>query len=92
MRLGIDAKQADQTGPRIDRAAARYRQVAARRGLRQGRFGRGRPRQAGATEVGGEEMAKKIKEGWTDFDVLHRGAGHDGYWSVLSVSVLGPRG
>ena len=39
------------------------------RRLRPGRQGRARPKQAGADVVGGDDLAKRIEEGFDDFDV-----------------------
>jgi large subunit ribosomal protein L1 len=47
--------------------------------------------EAGADEVGGEEMVKKISEGWLDFDVLI--ATPDMMRSISKLGkILGPRG
>ena len=46
---------------------------------------------AGADEVGGEELAKKIKDGWTDFDVCIAAPDMMGIVGPLG-NVLGPRG
>ena len=46
---------------------------------------------AGADEVGGEELAKKIKDGWTDFDVCIAAPDMMGLVGPLG-KVLGPRG
>jgi len=46
---------------------------------------------AGAEEVGGEELAKKIKDGWTDFDVCIAAPDMMGLVGPLG-KVLGPRG
>ncbi|MEX0978088.1 MAG: 50S ribosomal protein L1 [Pirellulales bacterium] len=47
--------------------------------------------QAGASEVGGEEMAKRIKEGWIDFDACIAAPDMMGIVGPLG-RVLGPRG
>jgi large subunit ribosomal protein L1 len=46
---------------------------------------------AGAEEVGAEELAKKIKDGWTDFDVCIAAPDMMGLVGPLG-KVLGPRG
>ena len=46
---------------------------------------------AGADEVGAEELAKKIKDGWTDFDVCIAAPDMMGLVGPLG-KVLGPRG
>jgi large subunit ribosomal protein L1 len=46
---------------------------------------------AGAEEVGADELAKKIKEGWTDFDVCIAAPDMMGLVGPLG-KVLGPRG
>ena len=90
LRLGVDVRHADQqvrglvslphgTGREI-RVIVFAEGEAARTAM-----------DAGADEVGGEEMAKRIQEGWTDFDVvvatqpMMRVVGRLG-------PVLGPRG
>src|SRR5690606_357686 len=47
--------------------------------------------QAGADAVGGEDLAKKIKDGWTDFDVCIAAPDMMGLVGPLG-RVLGPRG
>jgi len=51
----------------------------------------GEAEQAGANEVGGAEMADKIKGGWTDFDVCIAAPDMMGVVGPLG-KVLGPRG
>ncbi len=48
-------------------------------------------REAGAAEVGGEDLAKRITEGWTDFDVV---IAHPSMMKVVGKlgRVLGPQG
>ncbi len=46
---------------------------------------------AGADEVGGEDLAKKIKDGWTDFDACISAPDMMGIVGPLG-RVLGPRG
>ena len=68
MRLGIDPKQADQ----IVRGS-----IVLPHGIGKSKrvlvFARGNladdATAAGAEHIGSEELAKKVKEGWTDFDV-----------------------
>ncbi len=68
MRLGIDPKQADQ----LVRSSIVLPHGIGRT-LRVIVFAKDdkieEARQAGADEVGGQELAEKIKQGWTDFDV-----------------------
>jgi len=68
MRLGIDPKQADQIirgSLVLPHGIGKAKRVVV--------FAKGNladdARAAGAEEVGAEELAKKIREGWTDFDV-----------------------
>ena len=68
MRLGIDAKQADQIvrgSIVLPHGIGRTQRVVV--------FAKGdlanEAKQAGADEVGQEELAKRIQDGWTDFDV-----------------------
>jgi len=90
MRLGIDAKQAEQ--------AVRGSIVLPHglgRTLRVIVFAKGdkidEARQAGADEVGGPELAEKIKGGWTDFDVCIAAPDMMGVVGPLG-KILGPRG
>ena len=46
---------------------------------------------SGADEIGGEELAKKIKDGWTDFDACIAAPDMMGIVGPLG-RVLGPRG
>ena len=48
-------------------------------------------RAAGAEEVGGDDLAKKIKAGWTDFDVCIAAPDMVGLVGPLG-KILGPRG
>ena len=68
MRLGIDPKQADQ----LVRGSIVLPHGIGKK-LRVIVFAKGdmaeTAKAAGADEVGTEELAKKIKDGWTDFDV-----------------------
>ena len=68
MHLGVDSKQADQ----IIRGAIGLPHGIGRE-LRVVVFAKGdlaaAAEEAGAAEVGAEDLAKKINDGWTDFDV-----------------------
>ena len=90
MNLGIDPRHADQKVRGMVAAAERHRQDGARRGVRQGRQGRGgqgRRRRHGRRRGSGRE------DQWRRDRVrpLHRHAGHDGRGRPLG-KVLGPRG
>ena len=68
VRLGIDPKQADQLvrgSVVLPNGIGRTQRVVV--------FAKGpladAAKEAGADEVGQEELAKKIKDGWTEFDV-----------------------
>jgi large subunit ribosomal protein L1 len=90
MRLGVDAKQADQ----IVRGS-----VVLPHGLgktmRVVVFAKGdklaEAQEAGADAVGGEDLAGRIKEGWLDFDVCIATPDMMGVVGPLG-RVLGPRG
>jgi large subunit ribosomal protein L1 len=90
MRLGIDPKQADQ----IVRGS-----IVLPHGIGKSKrvvvFAKGNmaedAREAGAEEVGADDLAKKIKEGWTDFDVCIAAPDMMGLVGPLG-KVLGPRG
>jgi len=90
MRLGIDAKQAEQ--------AVRGSIVLPHgigRTLRVIVFAKGdktdEAHAAGADEVGGPELAERIKGGWTEFDVCIAAPDMMGVVGPLG-KVLGPRG
>jgi len=90
VRLGIDPKQADQIirgSLVLPHGIGKSKRVVV--------FAKGNlaedARAAGAEEVGGEELAKKIKEGWTDFDVCIAAPDMMGLVGPLG-KVLGPRG
>ncbi len=90
MRLGVDPKQADQIvrgSLVLPHGIGKSKRVVV--------FAKGNQadeaRAAGAEEVGGEELAKKIKEGWTDFDVCIAAPDMMGLVGPLG-KVLGPRG
>ena len=90
LRLGIDPKQADQ----IVRGA-----LVLPHGIGKSKrvvvFAKGNladdAKAAGAEEVGADDLAKKIKEGWTDFDVCIAAPDMMGMVGPLG-KVLGPRG
>jgi large subunit ribosomal protein L1 len=90
MRLGIDPKQADQIvrgSLVLPHGIGKAQRVVV--------FAKGdladQAREAGADEVGEEELAKKIKDGWTDFDACI--AAPDMMKLVGPLGrVLGPRG
>jgi large subunit ribosomal protein L1 len=90
MRLGVDPKQADQ----IVRGSVVLPNGIGK-SLRVVVFAKGdlaeQARQAGANEVGADELAKKIKEGWTEFDVCIAAPDMMGLVGPLG-RVLGPRG
>jgi large subunit ribosomal protein L1 len=90
MRLGVDAKQADQ----IVRGS-----IVLPHGIGKSKrvvvFAKGdnaeAAKAAGADEVGADDLAKKIKEGWTDFDACIAAPDMMGLVGPLG-KVLGPRG
>ena len=90
IRLGIDPKQADQ----IVRGS-----IVLPHGIGKSKrvvvFAKGNLAEdataAGAEEVGGDDLAKKIKGGWTDFDVCIAAPDMMGLVGPLG-KVLGPRG
>jgi large subunit ribosomal protein L1 len=90
MRLGVDSKQADQ----IVRGSIVLPHGIGK-SLRVIVFAKGdkadEAKAAGADEVGGEELAKKIKDGWTDFDTCIAAPDMMGIVGPLG-KVLGPRG
>ena len=90
MRLGIDPKQADQIvrgSLVLPHGIGKSKRVVV--------FAKGNladeAKAAGAEEVGAEDLAKKIKEGWTDFDVCIAAPDMMGLVGPLG-KVLGPRG
>ena len=90
MRLGIDPKQADQL---VRGSIVLPHGIG--RVLRAVVFAKGdkidEAKAAGADEVGGAELAEKIKGGWTDFDVCIAAPDMMGVVGPLG-KVLGPRG
>jgi large subunit ribosomal protein L1 len=90
MRLGIDPKQADQLvrgALVLPHGIGKSKTVAV--------FAKGdkaeEAKQAGADFVGAEDLAAKMKEGWTDFDVCIAAPDMMGLVGPLG-KVLGPRG
>jgi large subunit ribosomal protein L1 len=90
LRLGIDPKQADQ----IVRGSVVLPHGLGRT-LRVIVFAKGEKideaQEAGADEVGGEELAEKIKAGWTDFDACIAAPDMMSLVGPLG-RILGPRG
>lgn len=90
VRLGIDAAQADQIvrgSLVLPHGIGRAQRVVV--------FAKGdlanAAKDAGADEVGQEDLAKKIRDGWTDFDVCIAAPDMMGLVGPLG-RVLGPRG
>lgn len=90
MRLGIDSKQQDQLvrgSIVLPNGIGKSQRIVV--------FAKGDlaevARQAGADEVGQEELATRIKDGWTDFDVCIATPDMMGLVGPLG-RVLGPRG
>ena len=90
MRLGIDPKQADQL---VRSSIVLPNGIG--KSLRVVVFAKGdkidEANAAGADEVGGPELAEKIKGGWTDFDVCIAVPDMMGVVGPLG-KILGPRG
>lgn len=90
MRLGIDAKQADQL---VRGSIVLPHGIG--KSLRVVVFAKGdlaeQAKTAGADEVGADDLAKKIKDGWTEFDVCIAAPDMMGLVGPLG-RVLGPRG
>ncbi len=90
MRLGVDPKQADQ----IVRSSIVLPHGIGRK-LRVIVFAKGdrveEALEAGADEVGGPELAERIKGGWTEFDVCIAAPDMMGLVGPLG-RILGPRG
>lgn len=90
MHLGIDPKQADQL---VRGSVVLPHGIG--KSLRVVVFAKGeladQARAAGADEVGTDELAKRIKEGWTDFDVCIAAPDMMGLVGPLG-KILGPRG
>ena len=90
LRLGIDPKQADQLvrgSIVLPHGIGKSKRVVvfAKDALAE------EARKAGADEVGAEDLAKKIKDGWTDFDGCIAAPDMMGLVGPLG-KVLGPRG
>ncbi|HEX5104342.1 MAG TPA: 50S ribosomal protein L1 [Pirellulaceae bacterium] len=90
MRLGVDPKQADQIirgSVVLPHGIGKTQRVAV--------FAKGdlaeAAKSAGADVVGQEDLAQKIKDGWTDFDVCIAAPDMMGLVGPLG-KVLGPRG
>ena len=90
VRLGIDAKQADQLvrgSIVLPHGIGKSKRVVV--------FAKGdqaaAAKEAGADEVGAEDLAKRVKEGWTDFDACIAAPDMMGLVGPLG-KVLGPRG
>ena len=90
VRLGIDAKQADQLvrgSIVLPHGIGKNQRVVV--------FAKGdlaaAAQAAGADEVGQEDLAKRIREGWTDFDACIASPDMMGVVGPLG-KVLGPRG
>lgn len=90
MRLGVDPKQADQIirgSVVLPHGIGKTQRVAV--------FAKGdlaeAARQAGADHVGQDDLAQKIKDGWTEFDVCIAAPDMMGVVGPLG-KVLGPRG
>ena len=90
IRLGIDAKQADQLvrgSIVLPHGIGKSKRVVV--------FAKGdqaaAAKEAGADEVGAEDLAKRVKEGWTDFDACIAAPDMMGLVGPLG-KVLGPRG
>ncbi len=90
IRLGVDPKQADQ----IVRGSIILPHGIGRT-LRVIVFAKGdkvdEATEAGADEIGGPELAERIKEGWTDFDVCIAAPDMMGIVGPLG-RILGPEG
>ncbi|MER3416024.1 MAG: 50S ribosomal protein L1 [Gemmataceae bacterium] len=90
MRLGIDPKQSDQM---VRGSVALPHGIG--KEVRLLVFAQGenaqKAKQAGADFVGGEDLAKKIQAGWTDFDVALATPDMMGIVGRLG-KILGPRG
>jgi large subunit ribosomal protein L1 len=90
MKLGIDPAQADQLvrgSVVLPHGIGKTQRIVV--------FAKGdiaaAAKEAGADEVGQEDLAKRIKEGWTDFDVCIAAPDMMGVVGPLG-KVLGPRG
>ncbi|MBI1904104.1 MAG: 50S ribosomal protein L1 [Planctomycetia bacterium] len=90
LRLGIDPKQADQL---VRGSVVLPHGIG--KSLRVAVFAKGdkvdEAKAAGADTVGGDDLAKKVKEGWMDFDVCIAAPDMMGVVGPLG-KVLGPKG
>jgi large subunit ribosomal protein L1 len=90
IRLGVDPKQADQL---VRGSIVLPNGIG--KNLRVIVFAKGdkvdEAKQAGADEIGGPELAEKIKGGWTEFDVCIAAPDMMGVVGPLG-KILGPRG
>lgn len=90
IRLGVDPKQADQIvrgSVVLPHGIGRTQRVVV---FAKGDLAKA-AEEAGADEVGQEDLAKKIKDGWTDFDACIASPDMMGLVGPLG-KVLGPRG
>ena len=91
VNLGIDAKKSDQTVRGSVVLPAGTGQEGARRRVRAGRQGQGRPRTPAPTSSASTTSPRRIKEGFMDFDVVI--ASPDAMRVVGQLGqILGPRG
>ena len=90
VHLGIDAKQTDQTvrgSVSLPHGTGKSKRVICFCGTDKVAAAK----EAGAIEAGGEELVKKVEEGWTDFDVAVADPAMMRFVGRLG-KVLGPRG
>jgi large subunit ribosomal protein L1 len=90
MHLGIDPKQADQMirgSISLPKGIGKSKRVIA---FCEGEIA-DQAREAGATEVGSDDLVKRIQDGWTDFDVAVAHPSQMGKVGKLG-RVLGPSG
>jgi large subunit ribosomal protein L1 len=90
VRLGVDPRHADQMvrgSVVLPHGTGKKQKIVV---FAQGDKQR-EARDAGADEVGGEDLAKKVQEGWTDFDVALATPDMMGTVGKLG-KILGPRG
>jgi large subunit ribosomal protein L1 len=90
MRLGVDPRHADQVVRGVvvlPHGTGKQPRIAA---FAQGEKAQ-EAEQAGADEVGGEDLAKRIQDGWLDFDVAVATPDMMGTVGKLG-RILGPRG
>lgn len=90
LHLGIDARQSDQQvrgSIALPKGIGKQRRVIA---FCEGTLAE-EAKEAGAIEAGGEELAKKIQDGWMDFDVA---IAHPSMMKVVGRlgRILGPQG